>query len=101
MGEGWLRTGLGLKEIFGIGQKKAQNGIIIKNKSTMISAGFRKRKHLVLFLRNGNSLKLEVQIDAKKKRKERPSRQREKRINSQPSRKIPAPVVTLHLYGGT
>ena len=55
----------------------------------------------MLFLRNGNSLKLEVQIDAKKKRKERPSRQREKRINSQPSRKIPAPVVTLHLYGGT
>ena len=55
MGEGWLRTGLGLKEIFGIGQKKAQNGIKIKNKSTTISAGFLKRKHLVFFLRNGNS----------------------------------------------
>ena len=97
-----MRTGLGLKEIFGIDQKKAQNGIIIKNKSTMISAGFLKKETFSVVLCGiGNSLKLEVQIDAKKKRKERPSRQREKRINSQPSRKIPAPVVTLHLYGGT
>ena len=52
MGEGWLGTGLGPKEILGIGQKKAQNGIKIKNISIMISAGSRKKtrkKQLVSF----------------------------------------------------
>jgi hypothetical protein len=48
VGEGW---GLGRKEKLGMVQKKAQNGIKIKNISTTTSANSKKekKKHLVLF----------------------------------------------------
>ena len=46
-GEGWLGAGRVQKEKFGLGRKKAQNGIKTKNISTTISAGFQKKNSLV------------------------------------------------------
>jgi hypothetical protein len=47
--EGWLSAAglLGPKEILGMCKKKAKNGIKIKNVSTMISAGSKKKIKLV------------------------------------------------------
>ena len=44
VGEGWLCAGPGRKEKLGTGGKKAQNGIITKDMSTMTSAGSKKNK---------------------------------------------------------
>lgn len=41
--EGWLCAGPGRKEKLGTGGKKAQNGIITKDMSTMTSAGSQKK----------------------------------------------------------
>ena len=42
VGEGWLCAGPGRKEKLGTGGKKAQNGIITKDMSTMTSASSQK-----------------------------------------------------------